>query len=57
MGLSCLALSLVANPAAGVGGAPLDHEEVLAAGREAAGRVESLLRALLADPALTADGH
>ena len=52
LGLRCLVLSLVSNPAAGVTGLPLDHEEVLAAGREAAGRVGSLLGALLSDPAL-----
>jgi purine-nucleoside phosphorylase len=52
LGLRCLVLSLVSNPAAGVTGRPLDHEEVLAAGREAAGRVGALLRALLADPGL-----
>jgi purine-nucleoside phosphorylase len=52
LGLRCLVLSLVSNPAAGVTGLPLDHEEVLAAGREAAGRVGALLGALLADPDL-----
>ena len=52
LGLRCLVMSLVSNPAAGVTGRPLDHEEVLAAGREAAGRVGALLRALLADPEL-----
>jgi purine-nucleoside phosphorylase len=52
LGLRCLVLSLVANPAAGVTGNPLDHEEVLAAGREAGGRVGALLGALLSDPAL-----
>jgi purine-nucleoside phosphorylase len=52
LGLRCLVLSLVANLAAGVTGKPLDHDEVLAAGREAAGRVGALLRALLADAEL-----
>jgi purine-nucleoside phosphorylase len=52
-GMRCLALSLVTNPAAGVTGTPLDHEEVLAAGRAAAGNVARLLRALIADPRLT----
>ena len=52
LGMRCLVLSLVSNPAAGVTGRPLDHEEVLAAGREAAGRVGALLGALLADPEL-----
>jgi purine-nucleoside phosphorylase len=54
LGLRCLVLSLVANPGAGVTGERLAHEEVLAAGQAAAGRVGALLRALLADPALTA---
>jgi len=52
LGLRSLVLSLVTNPAAGVADAPLDHEEVLAAGREAAGRVAALLRALLGDSEL-----
>jgi purine-nucleoside phosphorylase len=54
LGMRCLALSLVANPGSGVTGDKLNHEEVLAAGQEASGRVGALLRALLADPALTA---
>lgn len=52
MGLRCLALSLVANPGAGLGplgGRALTHEEVLSAGREAALRVRALLDLLLAD--------
>ncbi len=52
MGLRCLALSLVANPGAGVTPQPLTHDEVLAAGSAAAGRVRDLLAALLADPRL-----
>jgi purine-nucleoside phosphorylase len=52
MGLRSLVVSLVTNPAAGVSDLPLDHEDVLAAGREAAGRVAALLQALLADPGL-----
>lgn len=44
-GLQVLGLSLVTNAAAGVTDAPLDHAEVLAAGRAA----EPELRALLAD--------
>ena len=55
LGLRCLGLSLVTNPAAGSGGAALDHEEVLEAGRAAAGSVEALLRALLDDPELVAN--
>jgi purine-nucleoside phosphorylase len=52
LGLRCLALSLVSNPASGVAGGALDHEDVLAAGRAAGERVAALLGALLADPAL-----
>lgn len=54
LGLRCLVLSLVANPAAGVTDAPLTHDEVLEVGREAARRVRALLAALLADPDLLA---
>jgi purine-nucleoside phosphorylase len=54
LGLKCLVLSLVANPGAGVTGEALNHEEVLEAGRAAAGRVRDLLAALLSDPRLTA---
>ncbi len=43
-----LGLSLVTNLAAGLGDDPLDHEEVLAAGRSAAGRMGELLAAVLA---------
>jgi len=47
-GLEVLGISLVTNPAAGVGEArPLDHEEVLAAGRAAAERCGSLLAELV----------
>ena len=56
MGMRCLSISLVSNAAAGVTGEPLDHEEVLAAGRAAAGRVQRLLTTLLAEPGLTAGG-
>jgi purine-nucleoside phosphorylase len=49
-----LVVSLVANPGAGVTDAPLTHQEVLDAGRDAAGRVRALLAALLADPRLYA---
>lgn len=52
LGVRCLALSLVANPAAGVTDAPLDHDDVLRAGRAAAERVTALLAAVLADPEL-----
>ena len=42
-GLEVLGLSLVTNLAAGMTGEPLNHEEVLDAGREAAERMGSLL--------------
>jgi purine-nucleoside phosphorylase len=42
-GLEVLGISLVTNLAAGVGDAPLDHKEVLAAGRAAAPRCGALL--------------
>lgn len=42
-GLEVLGLSLVTNAAAGMTGEPLNHEEVLQAGREAATRMGSLL--------------
>lgn len=45
-GLEVLGLSLVTNLAAGLG-EPLDHEEVLAAGRAAAERMGALLRELV----------
>jgi purine-nucleoside phosphorylase len=42
-GCEVLAVSLVTNLAAGITGEPLDHAEVLAAGRSAAGRMGDLL--------------
>ena len=42
-GAEVLGISLVTNPAAGLAGAPLDHAEVLAAGRAAATRMGELL--------------
>lgn len=42
-GMEVLGISLVTNAAAGLTGAPLDHEEVLAAGRDAATRMGDLL--------------
>lgn len=47
-GLEVLGLSLVTNHAAGTTGEPLNHEEVLEAGREAATRMGSLLARVLA---------
>jgi purine-nucleoside phosphorylase len=46
-GCEVLAISLVTNMAAGVTGAPLNHEEVLEAGRLAAARAGSLLVELI----------
>jgi purine-nucleoside phosphorylase len=48
LGLEVFGLSLVTNLAAGITGQPLDHEEVLAAGRASAGRMGELLRDLIA---------
>jgi purine-nucleoside phosphorylase len=42
-GLEVLGISLVTNLAAGISGEPLNHEEVLEAGRSAAGRMGRLL--------------
>ena len=42
-GMEVLGLSLVTNLAAGMTGEPLSHEEVLAAGKESAARMGSLL--------------
>ncbi len=41
--MEVLGISLVTNAAAGMSGEPLDHEEVLAAGKAAAGRMGELL--------------
>ncbi|MGV0834319.1 purine-nucleoside phosphorylase [Mycolicibacterium thermoresistibile] len=46
-GAQVLGLSLVTNLAAGMTGQPLSHAEVLAAGREAAARMGSLLAAVI----------
>ena len=46
-GLEVLGISLVTNLAAGMTGEPLDHEEVLEAGRAAASRMGGLLGAVL----------
>jgi purine-nucleoside phosphorylase len=54
MGVRCLALSLVANAAAGLVATPLTHEEVLAAAAAGAGKLRRLLAALLESPALLA---
>jgi purine-nucleoside phosphorylase len=46
-GVEVFGLSLVTNLAAGLSGAPLDHQEVLAAGAAAATRMGGLLRKLI----------
>lgn len=46
-GTRCLAFSLVTNKATGLGGGALSHEEVLEIGREAAGRLGTLLGHLI----------
>ncbi|MGZ4467635.1 MAG: purine-nucleoside phosphorylase [Nocardioidaceae bacterium] len=46
-GMEVLGISLVTNPAAGITGEPLNHEEVLAAGNAAATRMGQLLGAIL----------
>ncbi|HEU5156360.1 MAG TPA: purine-nucleoside phosphorylase [Streptosporangiaceae bacterium] len=46
-GADVLGISLVTNIAAGLAGHPLDHEEVLAAGRAAAARMGRLLAAVI----------
>jgi purine-nucleoside phosphorylase len=52
MGLAVLCLSLVANPAAGLGIAPLSHEEVLATAEAGATSLRQLLKALIESPDL-----
>jgi purine-nucleoside phosphorylase len=46
-GLEVLGISLVTNFAAGITGEPLNHEEVLIAGRDAASRMGGLLSAVI----------
>lgn len=46
-GMDVLGISLVTNLAAGIGGTPLDHAEVLEAGRSSAARMGSLLAQVL----------
>jgi purine-nucleoside phosphorylase len=47
-GLEVLGISLVTNLAAGIGGQPLSHDDVLATGQSAAGRCGHLLAAVVA---------
>jgi purine-nucleoside phosphorylase len=49
LGLEVLGVSLVTNLAAGITGEPLDHAEVLAAGRASATRIGGLLAQVLAE--------
>lgn len=53
MGVRCLCVSMVSNPAAGLSAVPVTHEEVLAAAQGAAGNLRALLRAVLESPLLT----
>jgi purine-nucleoside phosphorylase len=46
-GIEVLAFALVTNPAAGVTGEPITHEEVLAAGRDAVPRLGGLIEAVV----------
>lgn len=47
LGMEILGMSLVTNLAAGMTGDPLNHEEVLAAGQEAAARMGALLASVI----------
>ena len=47
LGLPVLGISTITNPAAGIGSAPLDHEEVLEVGRAVRARLSSWVRALV----------
>jgi purine-nucleoside phosphorylase len=47
LGAEVMAISLVTNLAAGMTGEPLSHDEVIAAGRASAGRMGTLLAAIL----------
>lgn len=47
LGVEILGISLVTNAAAGVSGAKLNHEEVIAAGKEAANRMGALLKGVI----------
>lgn len=52
MGMRCLCISVVSNPAAGLSDGPVLHEEVLAAGQAAAAKLRDLLGAVLRHPEL-----
>ena len=49
MGVRCAVISVVSNLGAGLLDVPLDHEEVLVAGREAGGKLQTLFSRFLAD--------
>ncbi len=53
MGVRCLCFSLVANLASGLADEPLVHDEVLAAGKASAARLQALLLRVLQRPELT----
>lgn len=48
LGMRSLGISLITNPAAGLSGEALNHDEVMAVAAEAGQRLEQLVRALLA---------
>ncbi len=52
MGMRCLGLSLVTNPAAGMGSEALDHHDVLEIGRNTVSKVQRLVGAVLQDEAV-----
>lgn len=54
MGVRCAVLSLVTNLGCGVVPGALNHEEVMAAGKAAAGQVAQLISTTLAEPGLLA---
>ena len=45
VGLEVAAVSCISNAAAGIGGAPLDHDDVVAAGKSMAGDLVRLIGA------------
>ena len=57
MGVACACVSLVSNLGAGILSVPLDHAEVLEAGRGAAGRLRELFARVLVDPELVESGR
>ncbi len=52
MGMRCLCISMVSNPAAGMSATPIDHNDVLAAAETAAANLRALLGELLRSPEL-----